>query len=427
MKQNKRTKWHFAWLVLIGVTLIRGFAGGGINSSSGLFLSPVSNELGIGIGELSLYLSISSIVMFIWLPIAGKIVNKYDIRLIVIIGALLQAGSFIGFGFMDSVWGWYILAIPNAMGATLLVNILGPVLINRWFTKNTGLAIGIMMAFVGIFGAVLQPLATNLIVSSGWRYAYMTIGFVTLLVVVIATLLFTRSNPKDKNMKPYGYEENITKQEVKQVSRGVEASRAKKSSAFYLLVLFMVALTGLGVFTQHISTYGLQLGYSMNAIGMALSLSMIGSAVGSLLIGILSDKMGALKTSILMIIVGVIAIALFLISDKGFGVFGLATFLHGLTASSIGVLAPILTLSFFGTKDYEKLFSNVMMGSPLASIILVPAYGFIYDALGGYQVVFIFLLVMMIVALLSIRIGFKNSRKLLSESNIDKESKGNIA
>ena len=36
----KNKKPHYAWIILLGVILIRGFAGGGINSVSGLFCIP---------------------------------------------------------------------------------------------------------------------------------------------------------------------------------------------------------------------------------------------------------------------------------------------------------------------------------------------------------------------------------------------------
>ena len=118
----EKRKIHYAWFILLGVILIRGFAGGGINMTSGLFLSPVSQEIGVGIGTLSIYLSITSVVMVLWLPFAGKLINKYDIRIIAIVGAVLQALSFIAFGFMHTVYGWYLLSIPYAMGAAILVN-----------------------------------------------------------------------------------------------------------------------------------------------------------------------------------------------------------------------------------------------------------------------------------------------------------------
>ena len=103
MEQVPKRRLHYAWIVLIGLIIIRGFAGGGINMTSGLFLSPVSKELGIGIGSLSLYLSITSIVMILWLPTSGKMVNRYDIKWVALISGALQCLSFIGFGFMKNV------------------------------------------------------------------------------------------------------------------------------------------------------------------------------------------------------------------------------------------------------------------------------------------------------------------------------------
>ena len=102
----KKRKPHGAWIILLGVILIRGFAGGGLNTVSALFLSPVAAELEVGIGSLSIYLSITSIVTVVWLPAAGRLINRYDIRAVALAGALLQCLSFAGFGWMDSVFGW---------------------------------------------------------------------------------------------------------------------------------------------------------------------------------------------------------------------------------------------------------------------------------------------------------------------------------
>ena len=102
-----------------------------------VFLAPVAADIGVGIGSLSIYLSITSIVMVaVELPTAGKLINKYDIRIMAVIGAVLQALSFAAMGLMHHVYAWYLLAVPGAMGASILVSLLGPILINRWFTKK---------------------------------------------------------------------------------------------------------------------------------------------------------------------------------------------------------------------------------------------------------------------------------------------------
>lgn len=415
---KKINKIHYAWIILLAVSLIRGVAGPAINASSGVFLSPVAADLGVGIGQLSLYLSISSIATLVWLPIAGNLLNKYSVKTIVLIGALLQTVAFAILGFMNNVWAWYILAIPLAMGAVLLVNLLGPVLINRWFVKNVGLVMGLMMTITSILGAIFQPTLANLIDTKGWRFTYSGFGIFALILILIVGFFLLKNSPKEKNLQPYGEEDRKVSSEQALAStndknKGVTQKEAVKTVAFYSLLVFMIVLTGFAAFQQHITTFGLGLGFSMTTIGQALSISMIGSAVGSILIGIFSDRLGIIPTSIVVLGIGFIATVLFAFGGNTFFVFALATFLHGLAISAIGVVAPLLTTKFFGFKDYEKLFSLIMIGSPLASIILMPVYGFIYDTFGSYNIVFVFLLVALVVAAIGLIIGYKDSKKFV--------------
>lgn len=404
----KRDRLHFAWFVLLGVILIRGFAGGGLNTVSALFLPPVAAELGVGIGSLAIYLSITSVVMVFWLPIAGRIINKYDIRVVVLAGALLQAVSFAAFGRMNSVYGWYLLAVPYSMGATILANLLGPILINRWFAKNTGLMLGIQMAFVGLFGAVFQPVTSGLIARRGWRASYFILGAAVLAAVLIPGLLLLRDRPGDKGLAPYGQEEGPRAARARPGGQlNVSQAAALRSLSFYLLLLFMIAVTGVAVFSQHIPSYGGLLGYSLERTGTALALASVGSAIGSIAIGMVSDRIGALKTCYGVLGVGLVAILGFLLAGRGFALFALSTFLHGLTSSGIMVLTPILTLKFYGQQDYEKIYAKVSMGAPLASILLIPAYGFIYDHMGSYVPVLLGMLLLLLLALFSIAVGWK--------------------
>lgn len=414
---TKRKTIHYAWVILLAVSLIRGIAGPGINASSGLFLLPVSTELGIGVGQLSLYLSVSSIAMMLFLPAAGKLFNRYSVKKMILAGAVLQAGGFILLGFMNRVWAWYFISIPIAMGGVILVNLLGPVMINRWFSKNVGLVMGFMMTITSILGAVFQPLMTTLIDGSGWRFTYRGFGIFALCTILLIGCSLLKSWPGEKNLKAHGEADasEFAKAAVDK-TEGVSQKDAVKMFAFYALLLFMVVLTGFASFQQHITTFGLGLGFPMTAIGKALSISMIGSAVGSILIGFFSDRIGILPTSVAVLCIGLIAIMMFAFNGGVFAVFVLATFLHGLAASSIGVVAPLLTTKFFGFKDYEKLFSLVMIGAPLASIVLLPAYGFIYDLYGSYHLVFLFLLAALITAAVGLVLGYRSSRKGRNQS-----------
>lgn len=395
-----------ALLVLAGIILIRGFASGGINMTASLFLPPVSQELGVGIGTLSVYFSIMSVVIVLWLPLAGKLINRYPVRILVPVSAALQALSFAGFGLLNHVLGWYLLAIPQAMGAAILVSLLGPILIHRWFPHNTGLILGIQMAFVWLFAAVLQPVTSRILETNGWRYAYFFTGLITFFVMAAAALLLLRDRPARTENDETGRSE---KNPAAESGDGIEIPEkvATRSASFVLLLIFMIAMTGAAVFTQHIPTYGSLMDYSLGQVGNAMALASVGSAIGSIAIGFICDRIGGLKTCCGILLLWLLAVAGFLSSEAGFPVLMAASFLHGIASSSIAVIAPILTLIFYGKKDYEKIYAKVSMGAPLASILLVPLYGFIYDATGSYFTVLILLIVLLCVAGLGIMLGWR--------------------
>ena len=408
----------------MAVSLIRGLSGPGLNASAGLFLAPVAGEIGVGIGQLSLYLSISSIATIFWLPVAGSLMNKYSIKAVAVLGIALQAIPFFLLGFMNSVWAWYIFAIPLAMGAVILVNLLGPVMINRWFSAKQGVVMGLMMTITSLLGAVFQPLLANLVANSGWRNTYKMFGAIAFIAVIIIAVLLLKNSPKAAGLAPYTDQENaagVNGKEAKDMAQavnseqatGISAAVAKKSSAFYLLILFMFCFTGFVTFSQHIPTFGTTSGLSTESLSIALSLAMIGSAIGSVVIGFFTDKIGIVPTSLGVLAVGVVAMIMFLFSGTNGMMFTAATFTHGFTLSAVGVMAPILTQTFFGQKDYEKLLSLVTMGAPIASVVLMPGYGFMYDITGNYSLVIWSIIGLLAIGAVSLVVGLKKSRELV--------------
>ena len=116
----------------------------------GLFLSPISRDLGFGIGSLSIMYSVSALVGAVWNPIAGKLLQKYSIRMITGISVCVHALCFAAMGLMHQLWGWYSFVGLMALGAAFTTQLVGPVLINKWFKEKNGTAMGIMMAAVGL-------------------------------------------------------------------------------------------------------------------------------------------------------------------------------------------------------------------------------------------------------------------------------------
>lgn len=413
MNQNKK-KIHFAWWILIGVSIMVGLTRGGLNSSGGLFLTPVTQDLGIRMGDLNIYFSIASIVTMIFLPIAGKMMAKYNLRGLLMVAAVLQAGSFAMFGFMSSVWGWYLFSIPMAVGAVFLTQMAGPVLINNWFKKNKGLMIGIMMAVSGGLGAVLQPIVGTLIANEGWRNAYIIVG-VAVIIIVIPVVFFTlRMSPKEKGLQPYGADEVTEEDETETpvLEKGVTLGVAKKSSALYALIAFFFFITAIGCFAQHVPTFAVGLGYDGIFASNAMAGWMVGALLGALAFGFLTDKIGARNTAIFAMVLGLVPVTILLTSADNSVMFSIAMVIFGFVVAAIGTLGPLLTSALFGNKEYSQIYAIVALGLAVAGIVALPGYGYIYDATGSYTPVLIGIACMMVINIVLIILAFNGKKKL---------------
>ncbi|MGE7023026.1 MFS transporter [Solibacillus cecembensis] len=412
-KQNK--KFHYAWLLLIAVSIIVAVGKNGISTAGGQYLAPVTQDLGIGMGSLTLYFSIASIVTMIFLPIAGKLMAKYDIRLILIVSVALMAGSFAMFGFMNSVWGWYLFSIPMAIGSIFITQMVGPVLINNWFKKHNGLAIGLMVAIGGVFGAIIQPVVGTLIADQGWRFSYIASGIAVAVVIIPLVLLFIRMTPSQKGLQPLGTDEVATTDKTaapEETAKGVTAAVAKKSSAFFALFGFFFFITSIASFSQHLAPFAIGAGYDIKFAGTALGVMQIGILVGALSFGVLSDKIGAKNTAIFAMLIGLIPVGIFLTAPDNKTLFMVAIVIFGFIISSLGTMGPLLTTALFGNKEYSQIYSTAAIGLAVAGIVALPGYGYIFEFTGSYTFVLYAIGFMLVLNALLVFVAFNGKKKL---------------
>lgn len=378
-------------------------------------------------GKLNLYFSVAGVVTLLFLPFAGKIMAKYDIRLILIVAIILQAGAFAIFGLMKSVWGWYIFAVPLTVGGVFITVIAGPVIINQWFKKSNGLALGIMTATVGLIGIAAQPIIAKLISAQGWRSSYIIVGLFVIAIVVPTILLFIKKSPQSKGIQPYGADMVDQTQQTNAaptsagVEEGISMAVAKKSSAFYALIIFFFLITSIASFSMQIPTYLSEKGFDVTFAGNVMGTYMGGVLVGSLLIGFLSDKIGSKMTALLAMVLGIISFGLLLFASSSTLIISIAMALFGVIASSIGTLGPALTTSLFGNKEYSQIYSSASLGLAISSVVALPIYGFAYDLTGSYTIVLYAIVIMLFINIICVAWAFKGKDKLVKAGHWNSE------
>ncbi|WP_368652795.1 MFS transporter [Ornithinibacillus sp. 4-3] len=412
---HNKFKIHSAWWILLGLCIIVGLGKGTLNNSAGLFLPPISNELGIGMGDLTLYFSISAIITMLYLPFSGRMLEKYNIRFILIISIICEAGAYIAFSFMNAVWGWYLFAVPLAFGGVFITVIAGPVLISQWFKRNNGLALGILTATGGLFGAISQPIVGNIIVHQGWRFAYVAIGLTAIVIAVPIILLFIKKVNPAKGLYPYCLTESEqNRQEANEniQNTGVSMAVAKKNSAFYALMIFLFFLTSISSFSIHIPRYLIDSGYEQTFAGNAMGIYMLGVVLGAIVIGLINDKFGSKNATILSMVSGIISVSLLLFASSSAIVIYIALILFAFVTSGIGTLGPSLALSLFGIKEYSRIYSTASLGLATAAIVALPAYGYIFQFTGSYSGGLYTILIMLVINIFAVIFAFRGKTKL---------------
>jgi sugar phosphate permease len=385
MKSNQ--KIFYGWWIVVG-SFFLNFAGIGIiMNSMGVFIKPVSESLGFSRGGFTLYFTIASLAMMIMAPVMGKLLERYNIRLIMTICTTMMAVSFALFSQCRTLTQFYIVAVFLGIGSAGSHIIPVSMMITNWFIDKRGLAMGIVFAATGVGGFIFNPLANWVIIHYGWQATYLTFGLIIGLISIPMALFIVRAKPSDSGLLPFGGEEALARQSLTEQG-DLTATEALRNRAFWLLaiIIFLIAVANMGVL-HHIVPYLTDLGFSSTAATTLMSLHMAMLVFGKVFVGGLSDRLGLLKSYLLCMIVLMISIAL-LYGANLMWVAIVFNILFGFSIAVRTVLPPLMTAHALGQKHFAVIYGFLNIFTTLGTAVGVPLSGFIYDWTKSYYLAF---------------------------------------
>lgn len=392
---------HYGWKILMASIGFYALVTGVLCNTAGIFLTPVMDEMGWTRTEASMYLTIFPLVAAVIQPIAGKVLQKYNPKLILATCVVVFCVAFIATSQAHSVLAWNTFGVIYGITAGFFMYIPTPWLVNNWFSKKAGLALGITGAALSIFAAIASPVGNALIVSYGWRTTRIILGIVTLVIALPLTLLVKKS-PSEIGLKPYGYEETRKNQKnaIAPEDTGVSFGKVIKSPAFYLLILLAGLFCLNASFFQQIPSYAATGSLGAAAGAMAVSIVMVGGIVGKFVLGIVNDAFGSKVMGFFSTICGAVGIALaFFAGGSGNAVlFYIGMGIFGGGYSGLTLVCPMVTKDSFGPKDYSQIYSYVTAGIFIFSALAPLLYAQIYDATKSFNLGFIIVIAGYIVA-----------------------------
>lgn len=375
---STRLRFHYGYVIVACCCLMMGINVGISFSCAGIFYRPVSESLGIPVGEFGIYMSIMYITSTIFLPFAGRLLERYSSRWLFAANAAAMGLIYISMGLYDSVWEFYIAG--GLLGITLafLLYLSFPTLVNRWFRSRIGFMIGICSAASGIGGMLLNPLAGWMITEWGWRWAYATFGGLILLIIVPLLALLLRDYPSDIGLEPYRSRKDVSNDDSKVLKEGMTYREASHSPMFYGIILFAFIMMGTSTLNLFIPGYVSDNGFSLEQASLAASAVMAGVTVGKLALGWINDR-SCLTGVAVTTIAGIGGLLVLLAGAESIALILTGGFLFGWAYAGVTVQTAMLTRNVFGSADYGRIYSVVSIALSAGGAVASGGWGLLAD------------------------------------------------
>lgn len=371
----------------------------GIRQSFGLFLVPIVEDLNIDRSTFSLAVAIQQIIF--GFPLVGILADRYGSRVIAIGGGLLYSVSIFWVAFAASPFTLFVsfgVLIGIALSATTYVVVLGAVAqvvapSRRSFSFGLITAAGSFGMFAVVFG--LEQLRLLL----GWQTTFIFMGFMVLIVALIATQFPGRPAPKfgaNASAKPDAPQPGHEEETLIPILR-----KAGRNRSYWLLFAgFFTCGFHVAFVSTHLPAFLTDRGLESNIGALALSLIGLFNIFGSSFAGWLGDRYPK-KYLLSGIYLGrAILFAAFimlpvtrtsaLIFGSLFGLLYLATV--PLTSGSVAQI--------FGSRYLSTLYGFVFFGHQIGAFLGVWLGGLFFDQQGTYLPVWIMGIVLGIFATL---------------------------
>lgn len=412
--ENMKPCGAYAWVLVLALGLMSAGTTGSYSIIAGSFVTPVCEELGFNYATFSLYFTATLIGLAAALPFVGKLIPKAvgKIWLPLIELVLLAAGA--GMAFYTQVWMFIAAGAAIGVCFAFTTGVCMSDVIDQWFKKSAGLAIGIAWAVNSLYMLIMSPAITAIIESYGWRNGYLALAAISALLVLPASIFVIRYKPYDKGMLPYGYVEGEAEEVVEQSApvSGVSYARALKSPAFYLCIGFLCLVQLTCCMNQLFPTYATEVGFDPMVGGFMVSAASLFDMFLNPIVGTTCDKFGSTKAILAWLCVSILSFVMLIMSSENATLSILAAGVNDVMYVIAGTALTVLTMDIFGSRDFGRIFAMICSVGYVVGAFGMPVMMSVYDIAGSFQGVFLFCIACNVAIALFLVLAKKTGKKL---------------
>lgn len=392
----------YGWYIVGGVFIAQLFLTGFMTYSFGLYVEPLEADFGASRAEVMLSMTYVTMIGLFISPIFGWMVDRYPVRWLMSIGALLFSAGLYALSLANSMVAFaLIFAVAISVCNMLLGPLTGSATISRWFARNRGKALGISAVGVSVGGIVLPQLLGHWIETINWRVSLQYLAYANLAIVFPYLLVLMRGKPEDKGMHPDG--EAPTGEAAAQAAASeYTLKQLLKHPAYWSIGICLGLLfSAYSTLMANMVPYAMGAGFDAQAAARLMPVIAGAGLVGKILFGMAADKM-SLKLG-LWLAIGLVMFGMaILLTNPAYPLMVVASALIGLAAGGMLPVWGAILAAVFGLASYGRVMGLMQ---PLITLCIMPGFpltGYLFDRSGSYDTAFMMFIGVLVVAALAL-------------------------
>lgn len=351
-----------------------------------VFRQPAIDFFGWETGPVNLVASLMLFCFCFGNLLGGMLQDRIGPKPVCILGVCLFGGGILISSFLPAsapiVLFYLSYGLVSGLGSGFAY---GPVLscIQKWFPHKRGFASGLGASAFGLSTVIFAPVIDRLLAVVGLSKTLMVLAILFLVLGLFGCTLI--SLPDEEYLAALSLPAAAA---VREDERSKPLGQAVRTAPFWLLFLGCFLYNGTwNMLTPLIKGLGMERGLAAGVATLCVSLTGLTNAAGRLAMASLSDKLGRIRTLILLCCITLAGGLLLIFVGGGayFAVVLLVAFAYGGPAA----INPATSTDFFGPRYSGSNYGVIMLALGLSSVAFNAVSNALFAATGTYTLTFL--------------------------------------
>lgn len=385
-KPVKKPRIYYGWWLVLISYFIAAYVAGAVFFSFTAFIEPLVSEFGWSFTQVSLVSTIRGLEIGIFSFFIGFFVDRFGAKQLLMFGLITTGIGLLLFSQTESLAWFFFSFVILSFGAGGCTSVVLTTIMARWFNKNLGKALGIMVCGFGS-GGLLVPGIVWMIERFQWRTTLIILAS-GLYIIGLPLASLIKNEPQPGDFIPEGeLPDHIDSQQNGGISNTDAFKQSIRSTTFWLFNFAeAVRMIMLASVMMYIMPYLTSVGYSRVTAGFLAAATPVMSIIGRFSFGWLGDL--ANKRTILLLshfLMGLGVLSLSYIQYRWLIIPYLICFPIGYGGSM--PLRGLVIKHYFGTASIGRLL-GISMGVAAIGGMIGPVYaGWSFDMFQTYRTI----------------------------------------